>query len=897
MFTDLLYRLRALFWRKSMETELDEELRVHLEHQVEKYVQSGLPLTEAKRRVRLEFGGLDQVKEECRDARGMRFIETTIQDLRFSLRMIWKWRGLTAVLAITLALGIGVNTAIFSVLNGWLLRPLPVRAPEQITVLAFRIKDVEDSHFSYLDFQDFQKQSNTFSDLFAYATGIAGFSTSGNPTVFGYSAVTGNYFSALGVEPLYGRLLLPGEGEKPGDQLLAVLGYGFWQKNFAGDPGIVGKQVRLNGKLATVVGITPKEFHGMFFAFDMDGYLSVNAVPLLQDSGGFWTDRRDRELMTFGRLKPGVSMAQAEGSMGVIADRLAAQYPATDKGATVHVIPERMARPAPFVANFVPIIAGLFLVLPAMVLLLACLNVANILLARASVRRREWAIRAVLGAGRGRLVRQILVESLLLALLGGIGGVILGEWAIGTGGSMLHSVTSTTSHIAYRMDSGLDWRVFAYTLAAVVLSGLILGIWPAFRASRVNVNEVLHEGGRSDSAGIGRQGIRNLLLAAQVAGSLMLLIVAGLFVRSLQRAEHMYLGYDPDHVLNVMLDVHQIGYDETRAKAFYRELRDRVRALPSVSSASLAHTVPLGMPSSSAPVYIEGRPLPPGQQAPEISFNGVDAGYFETLRVPLLEGRPFQESDQESSQPVAIVNQSLAKRFWPNEDPLGKRFSLKNSTGPFLEVVGVARDGQTGWTLSPNSYPYFYVALAQNFHSFLSLQVRTAVPPESLIAGVESEVHKLAPDLPILDVRTMQEGVHGLGGLFIFRLAASLAGVMGLLGLALATVGVYGVVSFAATQRTREMGIRMALGATHRDVLLIMVRHALQLTAIGMATGLVGAFALSRLLRTMLLGVSPADPGTFISVSLLLFTVALAASYLPARRATKVDPMVALRYE
>jgi predicted permease len=880
-----------------VEAELSEALRAHLEQRVDKYVKSGLPLEEAKRQARLEFGGLDQVKEECRDARGVNTIEATIQDARYGLRMAGKSRALTAILVVTLALGMGVNTAIFSVLNGWLFRPLPVRTPEQVTVLAFHPKDVSDSKFSYPDLVDFQKQADTFSNTFAYAIGAAGLSANGNATVFAYSAVTGNYFSALGVKPLLGRLLLPGEGENPGEELLVVLGYSCWQKRFGGDAGVVGKRVLINGKPATIIGVTPKEFKGTFFAFDMDGFLSLNAVPLVQDSSAFWTDRRHRELFVLGRLKPGISLTRAQNSVDVIAGRLAAQYPATDKGATVRVIPERLARPAPFVTDFVPVIASLFLVLPALVLLLACLNVANILLARATVRRREMAIRAALGAGRRRLIRQMLTESLLLALLGGVGGVVFGEWAINTTGSMLHSITTTTSNLAYRLDCSLDWRVFAYTLGAVVLTGIFVGVWPALRVGRVDVNSVLHEGGRNDSAGVGRHGARSALLVAQVAGSLMLLIVAGLFVRSLKQAEHMNLGFDPDHVLNVMLDVRQINYDETRARRFYRELKDWVRAMPGVQSASLAFTVPLGAPSPDGPVYIEAHPLAPGEQPPEVPFNGIDPGYFETMRVPLLEGRTFTDSDDPTARPVAIVNQTMAKRFWPNEVPIGKRFSLKSAVGPWVEIVGLARDGQTMWMLSPDPRPYFYLPLAQNYQSSLSLQIRTSVPPESMTTGALAEIRKLAPDLPIINASTMEQAIHGLGGLFIFLLAASLAGVMGILGLTLATVGVYGVVSFAAAQRTHEIGIRMALGATRRDILAAILRQGLQLILIGMATGLAGAFGLSRLLRSMLLGVKPGDPGTFIAVSLLLVTVALLASFIPALRATKRDPMAALRYE
>ncbi len=824
-------------------------------------------------------------------------LDTFFRDIRYALRMTAKWRGLSAVLIVTLALGIGANTAIFSVLNGWLLRPLPVLAPDQIVVLAFHPKGLRDSKFSFLNLQDFRKQAGAFSDVFAYSVGVAGLSVDGRASEFAYSAVTGNYFQALGIKAEVGRLLLPGEREKPGEDLLLVLDYSCWQRVFGGDRGVLGKAVLINGKPATIIGVAPRDFHGTFFAFNMDGYLSLNGIPLVAGASGFWKDRRDRSLMTLARLKPGVSIARAQSSVDVVTDRLSAQYADMIPGATTRVIPERLARPAPFVTDLVPVIAGLFLVLPALVLLLACLNVANILLARASVRKREMAIRAALGARRGRLIRQMLTESMLLALLGCAGGLLLGEWAVRTSGVMLHSVTSLTSNLGFSLDAGLDWRVFAYTLATAALSALLVGVWPALRLGAVNLGDVLHEGGRANSGGTGRQAVRSALLVAQVAGSLMLLIVAGLFVRSLDRAEHMDLGFDPDRVLNVTLDATQIGYDSTRARAFYHDLEDRVRVLPGVQSASLALTVPLGAPSPVSSIYVDGQPLAPGQLPPEIPFDGVDPPYFETMRIPLVAGRAFADSDAENSPAVAIVNQAMARKFWPHEVPVGKRFSLKSPTGPFVQVVGVARDGQSMWTLSADIRPYFYLPLTQHFSPALALQFRSSVPPESLSGAVQTEVRKLAPDLPIIDIRTMEEGVHGLGGLFILRLAASLSAVMGILGLILATVGVYGVVSFNAAQRTREIGIRIALGASRRDVLGAILRQGMQLTVVGMALGLGGALALSRVMRNMLIGVQPGDPDTFAGVSLILLAVALVASYLPARRATRVDPMVALRHE
>jgi putative ABC transport system permease protein len=543
------------------------------------------------------------------------------------------------------------------------------------------------------------------------------------------------------------------------------------------------------------------------------------------------------------------------------------------------------------------VIASLLLVLPALVLLLASVNVANILLARAAVRRREMAIRVALGAGRGRLIRQLLTESLLLAFLGGIGGLILGKWAIGVSGSMLRSVTSTSSNIGFRLDTSMDWRVFAYALGIALITGILVGVWPAFHASRADVNACLRESGRGDHPGAGRYGIRNVLVVAQVAGSLISLIVAGLFIRSLTHAEHMNLGFDPDHVLNVLLDARQVGYDEARARTFFRELVKHTREMPGVQNASLALTTPLGMPAPGDPVYVEGHPRAGSQLPPKIFHNSIDPDYFETMRISLLHGRPFVDSDDGTAPSVAIVNQAMATKLWPNQDAIGKRFSLKSAAGPFIEVVGLAEDGQNMWMLSLQPQPFFYLPLAQNFAPFLSLQVRSKGPPESLIPRVEEEIRQLAPGLPIFTVRTMQQAVHGLTGLFFFRLAASLAGAMGILGFTLAVVGVYGVVSVTVSQRTHEIGIRMALGAKRLNILSLALWQGLVLVVTGVLIGLVVAWALTRMMSQLLIGVSHNDLGTYAIVSILLSAVALAACYIPARRATKVDPMVALRYE
>ena len=659
--------MRALLRRGRMEREMDTELRFHIESYAEDLARGGMPREEAMRKARLEFGGLEQTKEQCRDARGITVVHSLLQDCRYGLRMLGKSPGLTVIVVITLGLGIGVNSSIFSVVNAWLLRPLPVPHPEQIVDVA---NASGGSKFSYLDMLDFRRDAGVFSDVFGYNAGSAGLTVDGKSSQFAYSAVTGNYFTALGVKPMLGRLFVPSEGEKAGAPPNLILGYVFWKKRFAGNPGVIGKHIAVSGRPATIIGVVPPQFHGLLFAFDMDGYLPASALAGDENPASFWADRGDRSLMLFARLKQGVSLAQAQSAVNVVAKRLAAQYPATDKGLGVRVIPERQARPAPEVSSFVPVIAGLFLALPALVLLLACMNVANILLARAAAREREMAVRTAVGAGRWRLMRQMLTESLLLALLGGIAGVTLGEGAIWAAGALLRPVTTSSAGYAFRIDCRFDWKVFAYTLAAAILTGIFVGLWPAMRAGRADLNTVLHEGG--GQAGSSRNRLRNSLVVAQVAGSLMLLVVAGLLVRSLRHAEHMFLGFDPAHLVNIMLDPRQAGYNQARAKTFYRDLERRVAASPGVESVSVARTAPMAYPSQGSPVYVEDHPLPPDQKPPDIMYNGIDPGYLRTMRVPLLRGRAFKNSDNEAAPPVAIVNQTLARRLWPNEDPDGQ---------------------------------------------------------------------------------------------------------------------------------------------------------------------------------------------------------------------------------
>jgi putative ABC transport system permease protein len=522
------------------------------------------------------------------------------------------------------------------------------------------------------------------------------------------------------------------------------------------------------------------------------------------------------------------------------------------------------------------------------------MNVANILLVRATVRQGEMGIRAALGAGRGRLIAQVLTESALLALMGAAAGVILGEWANNLLGSTIKQVVG---NMPLRLEWGFDWKVFSYALGIAVFTGMIVGVSPALRASRTNVNGMLRESGRSDSPGAGRHRLRSVLVVAQLAGSLVLLVAAGLFVRSLAHVQRMSLGFDPDDVLNVTLDPHGIGYDEPRTRGFYRELEARARALPGVKSVALAFFVPMGIVQEPRGLYIEGHPLARGQQPPQVFLNRVDPPYFEMMRVPLERGRGFAETDNATMPRVAIVNQKMAKQFWPNEEPIGKRFSIFGPSGPFTEVVGVAQDGKYIVAALEEPIPFFFLPYAQDYSSMMTLHIRSAVPPESLIAPVREVIRGLAPDLPIYDVQTMKQSLWGMDGFFVFRLGAGLAAVMGLIGLILAVVGVYAVVSYSAEQRTHEMGIRMALGAGRREILGLILRQGTGLVMVGALCGLVASWALARTMARLLVGVSGTDPLTYASVTLLLAAVALWACYVPAQRAMRLDPMAALRYE
>ena len=820
--------------------------------------------------------------------------------MRRAILKLWTDRGLTTLVALTVALGVGVNTGIFSLVNG-LHRPLPVRNAGRLMALATRHLAASggtegmEYRFTYPEYVDFRSQARSFADLIAFKFGQAGISDGGNPGEFFVSAVSGNYFSGLGIGAAAGRLFAAGEGEAPGSSTELVLGYGFWQKRFGCDPGAIGRQVRINGAPATIIGVAARGFHGTYANTEMDGYVPLSYITATENGvmRGFFHDRGTPRLTVMGILRPGVSLAQARSEADVIAARLEQEYPATDKGTSVWMSPEAWARPVPVPAMVAagPVLSGFFLLLGGVVLVLACLNIGNVLLVRAAAREREMAVRAALGSGRGRLVRQVLGESVLMALVGGAGGVMLGSWASGA-----LSAIPIAGNLPSAFDLSFDWRVFGYALAATLAAGIGAGLWPALAASRADVAAVLHECGRGGTAARGSRRMRNLLVVAQVGGSLTLLIVAAVFGRSLTAVRRMDLGFDARHVATFTMDSQYAGYSRERTTAFYRELERRARALPGVESASVCFRTPLSYSLDADTIEVEGQAQAASRERPTVMFDSVTPDYFRTLRMDLRRGRAFRESDQEGAPLVAIVNETMARRLWPQGDALGKRFRLRRQGDAWWNVVGIARDSKYLALFEP-ALPYFYVPAAQQYHSRRVLQVRSALPAGPLLERVKAEIRALDPEMPITEAQPMEEGLEGMTGFWSFRLGAYLSGAMGLVGLALAVVGVFGVVSYAADQRTREIGIRLALGADQRDVLRLVLGRGVVLVACGVLTGVAGAWGLAHLMNRWLAGAIHADAAAFVGASGFLAGLALWACYVPARRAMRLDPMAALRHE
>jgi macrolide transport system ATP-binding/permease protein len=818
-------------------------------------------------------------------------MENLINDIRYGFRMMIKSPGFTAVAVISLALGIGANTAIFSVINSLLLAPLPVEEPTRlVSIFTTDVKNPGNLPVSHYNFLDYRDKNDVFTGVLSYNFAAVNLNKgAGEARQLFAEVVSGNYFDVLGVKPAYGRAFLPDEDRTPGTHPVVVLSHACWQRDFGGDPSIINRTISLNRRDFTVVGIAPKDFTGTDVGGSPDLWVPMMMHNELQaDIATFYDGRRGLAFNLIGRLKPGVTLAQAQESLGRLASQLEQEYRADNEGRNVRLIPLLQARMNPDGEGQLMTSSMILMGTVGLVLLIACANVTNLLLARATKRRREIAIRLAIGASRARLVRQLMTESLFLSLVGGAVGFLIAFWT-----KDLITALVPFGGGADGPGAGIDARVLAFTFAISVVSGALFGLVPALQASRPDLVPTL-KGEVTLPAGQRRFRInlRKVLVVLQVALSLFALITAGLFVRSLQKAKQVNPGFVSDNVLLMGFNMGREGYTEAQARQFHRQLLERLRTVPGIQSATLARNRPFGGGTGRS-VFIEGQEAPPGGRGVIVQTNVVGPRFFETLGVPLLKGRDFTDADTDNAPLVVIINETMANRFWPNQDAVGQRFKFFGDK-TYREVAGVASDSKVN-SLTEQRRPYVYIPLLQEYSPQVNLEVRTAGDPKSMVTALRGEAQAIDPNISVLNVETLNDRVDG--SLRGERSQASLLGIAGLLALLLASVGLYGVMAYTVAQRTREIGIRMALGASRGDVFALVLKQGASLVSAGVVIGLVGAFAATRMLASSLFGVTAADPVTFAATSALLVAVALLATFFPARRATKVDPMVALRYE
>jgi putative ABC transport system permease protein len=801
-------------------------------------------------------------------------MQTLWQDLRYGVRMLLKQKGVTAIAVLTLALGIGANTAIFSVVNGVLLKPLPYREPEQLMMVWESFPGSQENMVMPANFADWRTQNRVFTDMAAWVGKTLNLSGSGEPEKLEGLRVTANLFSLLGVQPSLGRTFLP-EEDQPGANQVALISHGLWQRRFAGAAEAIGSRVLLDGTEFTIIGVMPPKFH-------FPARQQVIWIPLALSPEQINARVAAHYLSVIARRQPDVTESQAQTEMSALAARLEKQYPQTN--VTIG------ARTVPLKEQMVGDLRQALLILFAaagFVLLVACTNVANLLLFRAAVRQKEVAVRLALGAGRERLMRQLLTESLLLALLGGGLGLLLALWGV----SALVSVAPERLALADKVT--VDWSVLGFTLAASALTGVIFGLFPAFQATRLDLNEALKEGGRD--AAQGRSGVRSLLVVVEVALALILMTGAGLMINSFLRLRQVDAGFKAERLLTMEIDPTLARYpNHSTLAAFYDQLLDRIAAMPGVESASVVTRLPLTATSGH---YMFSTESQTGWKYAGALPSTISPGYFQTMGIPLLRGRAFTAQDNPQTESVAIINEAMAQRAWPSQDPLGKRIRMYpyNATAPTLAVVGVVKDVKQS-ELQIAARPQVYRSYTQvSSYPPRDLVIKTRTEPLGLAAAIRAAIQMVDKDQPISNIRTMEQILTAslAEQRFNMLLLASYAA----LALVLAAVGIYGVMSYLVTQHTREIGIRLALGAQARDVLRLVVGQGLTLTCVGIGIGLAGARGLLRLLKTLLFEVSTTDPLTFAGIAFLLFNVALLACWLPARRAAKVDPLVALRYE
>ena len=872
--------VRAVLRRSRMESEMDAELRFHIEAYAEDLVRNGVPRAEAMRRARIEFGGIERAKEECRDARGTNFVESLIQDLRYGLRMLRRFPGFTLVAAFSVALGIGANTAVFSVVSTVLLSPLPYADADRLVLVKYRTIQPRSGPFeltpaSYLELRRANKSFEGIADFTA-----SDFNSSGGvdqPERLSGQMVSPSFFSVLKVSPLIGRGFTD-EDEKDGAPCVAILSYGLWQRHYGGQANVIGETLTLDDEHYEVVGVAPR-------GFDFPRKGTDIWVPKIFAASEVH-DRNSYYLNVIARLKTGVSLDHAQSELNVFAHNWAESYP-ENRSLALTLMPLRDTVVQGFQQALVVLQAAV-----AFVLLIACVNVANLLLARSAVREKEIASRAALGASARRLIRQLLTESVILALVGGTLGLLLATLGI----RILKLMNPGTIP---RLDEvTIDSPVLAFTFGISCLAGFAFGLAPALGLARLDVQRTLKEGGPGSGAA---QRLRGVLVVAEIALSLVLMVGAGLLIRSFLRLQNVSLGFTPEHLLTLQMRLPKDeAQDSTRVANLFREVIERVQAVHGVQVVGVATALPvmeLGIRSS---LTIEGRTEPSPGQPPRLANNRVvSPGYFRALGIPLIEGRLPSTQDSTQVLPVAVINRAMAKRYWSDENPVGKRFRLQASgtPPPWLTVVGVVGDIHQGG-LDTAPVPEFYTPFTQDYPPFavpLVLFVRTDGNPWRLISEVREQIGAVEKNLPVFAIQTMEDVLAQwlAPRRFNLLLMSVFAGV----ALALAAVGIYGVVSYSVSQRTRELGVRVALGAQPRDLLALVIRQGLVLAVTGVVMGLVVSFGLTRWLATLLFGISATDPITLASVASLFMLVALFACYLPARRAMKVDPMVALRYE
>jgi putative ABC transport system permease protein len=823
-----------------------------------------------------------------------------MRDVRYALRQMYKNPVFFAIVVLTLGLGIGANTAIFSLVDWLCLRSLPISHPEQMQFLVFsRPAGDNEVQFSYPEFVEMQKQTTgIFSGMAPFIFGgLEGAQNAQNgltvdsitkpiQTVY----VGSGFFSLLGIAPAAGRFLLSAEGKTAGADPVVILSYNYWQTRFGGDPTIVGRAAFLNGQAVTIVGITPKGFLGPTPLVEAQGYLPLGMYSIERGvATDFLTNPKTRSIVAFARLKPQAAASQMQSELAVVGRRLLKEYP-RDQG--IGELRAKPLRPPGLLsgdANPLPKLGALFLILGGLVLALACVNVANLFLVRTLGRQREMAVRAALGAGNTRLVRQLLTESLVIAALGCALGILLG---VGT--TRVLSSVPLQVDLPFVLDFGFNWHTFLYAFLVATASAVLVTLVPMIRTWRSNLQEILHEGGRGSTGG--RQRLRGVLVASEVAACLTLLVISGLFVRSLRGVQHADLGFNPQSVLNLTLDANEIGYTEAQGRAFFSVILERTRALPGAQSASLASVVPLADNVSASDLVIPGLPPSPNQPAPRALYCAVSSDYFATNGITLIRGREFTAADNEHSAAVAVINHAMADRYWPGQDPVGRSFAPAADPNHPLTIVGVAGNVRMNELYGPFELAY-YRPITQSYEGVQTLQIRSARSPQELLPEVRNIAQSISPTIPIYGVRTMTEILHGGNGLLLFELGASLPAILGLLGLVLTLVGLYGLTSYAVSQRTQEIGIRMALGAQRHDILRVIGRQGFFVIVIGLTAGLLVALTVGRLVSDFLVGITPSDPITYGGVSALLAIVALLATYVPVRRASRVDPMVALRHE